>query len=91
MCIRDSDNAVRTFNLTEMQKPDSFMLKYGSNVGTEKRQQVLEDFKQYYEENGGILFQEFFKQKTAYEMSASLVGSEMCIRDRCYSLLFTTA
>ncbi|GAB5835096.1 hypothetical protein JMUB7547_28380 [Staphylococcus aureus] len=24
----------------------------------------------------------FFKQKTAYEMSASLVGSEMCIRDR---------
>ena len=34
------------------------MLKYGSNVSTEKRQQVLEDFKQYYEENGGILFQE---------------------------------
>ena len=25
---------------------------------------------------------DFFKQKTAYEMSASLVGSEMCIRDR---------
>ncbi|GAB5845482.1 hypothetical protein JMUB7538_27050 [Staphylococcus aureus] len=24
----------------------------------------------------------FFKQKTAYGMSASLVGSEMCIRDR---------
>ncbi len=24
----------------------------------------------------------FFKKKTAYEMSASLVGSEMCIRDR---------
>ncbi len=24
----------------------------------------------------------FFKQKTAYELSASLVGSEMCIRDR---------
>ncbi|GAB5833326.1 hypothetical protein JMUB7547_28220 [Staphylococcus aureus] len=24
---------------------------------------------------------DFFKQKTAYEMSASLVGSEMCIRD----------
>ncbi|GAB5826723.1 hypothetical protein JMUB7537_28370 [Staphylococcus aureus] len=23
----------------------------------------------------------FFKQKTAYELSASLVGSEMCIRD----------
>ncbi|GAB5757192.1 hypothetical protein JMUB7516_27580 [Staphylococcus aureus] len=23
----------------------------------------------------------FFKQKTAYEMQRSLVGSEMCIRD----------
>src|SRR5678815_5903274 len=27
----------------------------------------------------------FFKQKTAYEMLRSLVGSEMCIRDRMYS------
>ena len=26
----------------------------------------------------------FFKQKTAYEISACLVGSEMCIRDRAY-------
>ncbi|GAB5780897.1 hypothetical protein JMUB7523_26590 [Staphylococcus aureus] len=26
--------------------------------------------------------QVFFKQKTAYEMQRSLVGSEMCIRDR---------
>ena len=25
----------------------------------------------------------FFKQKTAYEIMPSLVGSEMCIRDRC--------
>ena len=27
----------------------------------------------------------FFKQKTAYEMLRSLVGSEMCIRDRTYT------
>ena len=26
----------------------------------------------------------FFKQKTAYEIMPSLVGSEMCIRDRVY-------
>ena len=26
----------------------------------------------------------FFKQKTAYEMLRSLVGSEMCIRDRSW-------
>ena len=28
----------------------------------------------------------FFKQKTAYEMQRSLVGSEMCIRDRLHIL-----
>src|SRR5450756_2747971 len=27
----------------------------------------------------------FFKQKTAYEIMPSLVGSEMCIRDRFHS------
>ena len=27
----------------------------------------------------------FFKQKTAYEIMPSLVGSEMCIRDRPYA------
>ena len=26
----------------------------------------------------------FFKQKTAYEISEGLVGSEMCIRDRLH-------
>ena len=31
---------------------------------------------------GGVFFFFFFKQKTAYEISACLVGSEMCIRDR---------
>ena len=29
----------------------------------------------------------FFKQKTAYEIMPSLVGSEMCIRDRLDLLL----
>ena len=29
-----------------------------------------------------IIHNFFFKQKTAYEFSACLVGSEMCIRDR---------
>ena len=30
----------------------------------------------------------FFKQKTAYEIMPSLVGSEMCIRDRWYSMFW---
>mgnify|MGYP007068836218 CR=1 FL=1 len=33
---------------------------------------------------GRMLFCFFFKQKTAYEMLRSLVGSEMCIRDSAY-------
>src|SRR5674536_378520 len=33
-----------------------------------------------------VLFFFFFKQKTAYEMLRSLVGSEMCIRDRITSV-----
>ena len=40
-----------------------------------------------------IFFFFFFKQKTAYEISACLVGSEMCIRDRPseqYPLLMST-
>ena len=28
----------------------------------------------------------FFKQKTAYEIGVRLVGSEMCIRDRVYTV-----
>ena len=32
----------------------------------------------------------FFKQKTAYEMLRSLVGSEMCIRDSVYTVVGLT-
>ncbi|EZR88904.1 HK97 family phage portal protein, partial [Staphylococcus aureus VET0489R] len=79
------DNAVRSFNLTEMQKPDSFMLKYGSNVNTEKRQQVLEDFKQYYKENGGVLFQEpgvEIEPLPKKYVSEDIVASENLTRER---------
>ena len=34
-----------------------------------------------------LFFFFFFKQKTAYEISACLVGSEMCIRDRDWGTL----
>src|SRR5678815_1050474 len=36
-----------------------------------------------------LVFFFFFKQKTAYEMLRSLVGSEMCIRDRCVARPWT--
>ena len=34
-----------------------------------------------------IIKKNFFKQKTAYEISECLVGSEMCIRDRACAVL----
>ncbi len=45
----------------------------------------------WYTADAGVFF---FKQKTAYEISACLVGSEMCIRDSFglpgYLILFDT-
>ncbi|RVT67664.1 phage portal protein [Niallia taxi] len=52
------DKAVQEFSLSEMQKKDSFVLEYGANVDNDKRQRIIDDFKRFYQENGGILFQE---------------------------------
>lgn len=55
----DFDKAVREFSLKEMQAaPNSFILKYAANVDGDKRQRVIDDFKRFYKDNGGILFQE---------------------------------
>nr|WP_091275846.1 phage portal protein [Alteribacillus persepolensis] len=55
----DYDKAVREFSLKEMQSaPNSFVLKYNANIDREKREKVIEDFKRFYQENGGVLFQE---------------------------------
>lgn len=54
----DYDKAVQEFSLSEMQKKDSFILEYGANVDTDKRQRIIDDFRRFYQENGGILFQE---------------------------------
>ncbi|CAM5794855.1 phage portal protein [Brevibacillus borstelensis] len=52
------DKAVQEFSLSEMQKKDSFILEYSANVDADKRQRIIDDFKRFYQENGGILFQE---------------------------------
>jgi HK97 family phage portal protein len=52
------DKAVQEFSLSEMQKKDSFILEYGTNVDADKRQRIIDDFRRFYQENGGILFQE---------------------------------
>ncbi|MEK4273123.1 phage portal protein [Paenibacillus sp. FSL R7-0026] len=52
------DKAVQEFSLSEMEKKDSFILSYSANVDDEKRKRIVSDFKRFYNENGGILFQE---------------------------------
>lgn len=52
------DKAVQDFSLMQMQKPESFILKYGSNVSPEKREAIINDFRAFYKDNGGLLFQE---------------------------------
>lgn len=54
----DYDKAVQEFSLSEMQKPESFTLEYAANVDKEKRQQVTDNFREFYQNNGGILFKE---------------------------------
>lgn len=55
----DFDKAIREFSLKEMQSaPNSFIVTYGANIDKEKRKEIIEDFKRFYQDNGGILFQE---------------------------------
>ncbi|TPE68027.1 phage portal protein [Halalkalibacterium halodurans] len=82
----DYDQAVREFSLNEMKgAPNSFILTYGSNVDGKKRQEVIEDFKRFYRENGGILFQEPGVEIDPIErkyVSADTLTSERITRSR---------
>ncbi len=52
------DKAVQEFSLSEMEKKESFILKYAANVDTDKRDRIIADFKRFYAEKCGILLQE---------------------------------
>ncbi|MFI3546872.1 phage portal protein [Mammaliicoccus sciuri] len=81
----DFDSALRTFNLREMEKPDSFVLKYGSNIDTTKKQSIVDNFKEFYEENGGVLFQEPGVEVQPLDrkyISEDIVASENLTRER---------
>ncbi|AJK27667.1 phage portal protein [Paenibacillus larvae] len=79
------DKAVQEFSLSEMQKKDSFILEYGASVDTEKRQRIVDDFKRFYKENGGILFQEPGVTVTNMErkyVASDTLASEKITRSR---------
>lgn len=79
------DKAVQEFSLSEMQKKDSFILEYAANVDKDKRQRIIDDFKRFYQENGGILFQEpgvAVKDMERRYFAADTLASEKVTRSR---------
>lgn len=82
----DFDKAVREFSLKEMQSlRDSFILTYGASLDDEKKAKVVEDFKRFYEDNGGILFQEpgvEIKEMTRNFVAGDVEISEGISKDR---------
>ncbi|WP_185113087.1 phage portal protein [Peribacillus simplex] len=79
------DKSVQEFSLSEMQKKESFILEYGANVDFDKRQRIIDDFKRFYQENGGILFQEpgvSVKDMERKYFAADTLASEKVTRSR---------
>ncbi|SDD27278.1 phage portal protein, HK97 family [Paenibacillus sp. UNCCL117] len=54
------DREVRKFSLDQMDTAikASFILKMATHLGKEKKEEILENFKQFYKENGGVIIQE---------------------------------
>ncbi len=80
------DKAVREFSLREMKSAqNSFILKYGANVDKDKRERIIDDFKRFFQENGGILFQEPGVEIDPIErkyVAADTLSSEKITRSR---------
>ncbi|MGF9978683.1 phage portal protein [Viridibacillus arvi] len=79
------DKAVQEFSLSEMEKKESFILEYGANVKDDIRQKIIDDFKRFYKENGGILFQEpgvNLKEIQRKYVASDTLASERITRSR---------
>jgi HK97 family phage portal protein len=74
------DDTMRNFSLKEMESlRNSFILSYGANVSVEKKQAVVEDFRQFYKDNGGVLFEESGVE--IKELKRDFVAGDMKISD----------
>ncbi|QBP06937.1 portal protein [Virgibacillus phage Mimir87] len=74
------DKAVQEFSLSEMEKKESFKLTYGANIDEDKKKEVVENFKQFYQENGGVLFSE--PGVTIDEIQRKYVPSDTFVSER---------
>ncbi len=52
------DKAIQEFSLKEMDKIDSFKVKYDANLEDEKKQAIIDNLKEFIADNGGALFEE---------------------------------
>ncbi|KGL44117.1 phage portal protein [Listeria newyorkensis] len=74
------DKSVREFSLKEMQTArDSFILTYDTNVDDDKREAIVADFRRFYQENGGVLFQE--SGVTIEQLKRNFIAGDMKISE----------
>ena len=79
------DKAVQEFSLSEMEKKESFILKYEANLDDKKKAAVIADFKRFYQDNGGILLQEpgvEIKEMKKQYFASDTLASERITRSR---------
>ncbi|MFD0748500.1 phage portal protein, partial [Phytohabitans flavus] len=50
--------SVQDFSLSEMNKKDSYVIKYDRSISPEKRQAMIQDFVRMIKDNGGAVVQE---------------------------------
>lgn len=81
----DFDKAVQSFNLNEMSKQDSFIVRYEKNVDSDARKALVDDFRTFVHDNGGVLFQEKgfdIEQLNRDFVSGDMINTEKLTRSR---------
>lgn len=81
----DFDVAVRDFNIKEMSTPDSFKIEYGASITDKKKKEIVDNFKVFYRNNAGILFEDDGIKINRLErkyVSEDLIKSENITRSR---------
>lgn len=81
----DFDVSVREFNIKEMSTPDSFKIEYGASITDTKKAEIVENFKAFYRNNAGILFEDDGIKINRLErkyVSEDLIKSENITRSR---------
>ncbi|GKT04458.1 phage portal protein [Furfurilactobacillus entadae] len=85
----DFDSAVQKFSMNEMSKMDAYIVDYDTNVDEEKRKQVIDDFKTFIHDNGGVLFSE--PGVTVKKQARDFVPSDLASTDSMFRIRVANA